>query len=128
MRNMSFALTTPQVLARTKDVTRRMGWLKLKAGDLVQPVKKCMGLKPGEKIEKLGPPIRIISVHREPLSQMTKDLEYGFEEVRREGFEGHPAYQWPSEWVQMFCATHKGCTPDTMVTRIEFTWEECSHD
>ena len=26
MRNMSFALTTPQVLAQTKDVTRRLGW------------------------------------------------------------------------------------------------------
>jgi hypothetical protein len=26
MRLMSFSLTTPQILARTKTVTRRMGW------------------------------------------------------------------------------------------------------
>lgn len=25
-RNISFALTTPQFIARTKTVTRRMGW------------------------------------------------------------------------------------------------------
>lgn len=54
MRHISCALTTQQILDQSKDVTRRLGWLHLKAGDLIQPVKKCMGLKPGEKIEKLG--------------------------------------------------------------------------
>jgi hypothetical protein len=122
MRNMSFSLTTAQVLAQTKDVTRRMGWLKLKAGDLVQPVKKCMGLKPGEKIEKLGSPIRIVSVRREQLDCMT--LDYGFSEVEREGFAGHPAFCWPSEWIKMFCSTHKGCAPDTVITRIEFAYTQ----
>jgi len=42
MRNMSFALTTNQVLEQTKSVTRRFGWKFLKAGDLVQPVLKSM--------------------------------------------------------------------------------------
>ena len=120
---MSFALTTPQVLDQSKDVTRRLGWLHLKAGDLIQPVRKCMGLKPGEKIEKLGPPIRVLSTRREKLSAMTAVQSYGFMEVAREGFGDHDTYFWPSAWVEMFCATHKGCTPDTVITRIEFAYE-----
>lgn len=123
MRNMSFALTTPQLLARTKDVTRRLGWEFLKVGDQLQPVKKCMGLRPGERIEKLGPPIRVIDLRRERLDRLTTDIEYGFAEISREGFAEHPTYRWPSEWVQMFCGTHRGCTPATVITRIEFTYE-----
>jgi hypothetical protein len=38
----------------------------------------------------------------------------------REGFGWHPDYKWPSSFVAMFCATHRGCTPDTVITRIEF--------
>jgi len=34
-RNISFALTTQQVRNRTKTVTRRAGWLFLKAGDIL---------------------------------------------------------------------------------------------
>lgn len=119
MRNISCALTTPQILAKSKDVTRRMGWLHLKPGDLIQPVKKCMGLKPGEKIERLGPPVRVVSVRRERLSYLTYNPAYGIDECRREGF---PTME-PAEFVDFFCATHKGCTPDTEITRIEFTYE-----
>jgi hypothetical protein len=61
-------------------------------------------------------------VRREPLDMMTTDLDYGMEEVRREGFADHPAYRWPSEWVRMFCASHKGCMPHSVVTRIEFAY------
>jgi hypothetical protein len=124
MRNMSFALTTAQVLEGTKDVTRRLGWTFLKPGDLVRPVRKCMGLKPGEKLDVLRDPIRIVSVTREPLRRMQDDLDYGFIECTREGFGGHPIYHWPSSFVAMFCASHKGCTPDTVVTRIEFAYGE----
>lgn len=67
MRNISFALTTSQIVAGTKDVTRRMGWQFLKVGDLLRPVRKCMGLRPGEKVEALRAPIRVIDVRREPL-------------------------------------------------------------
>ena len=123
MRNMSFALTTSQILDGSKDVTRRLGWVFLKPGDLVRPVRKAMGLRPGEKLDVLRDPIRIVSVRREPLRMMTDDTEYGFEEVRREGFADHPDYRWPSTWVAMFCATHKGCTPDSVITRIEFSYE-----
>ena len=119
---MSFALTTDQVLDQSKDVTRRLGWKFLKVGDLLRPVKKCMGLKPGEKIQVLRDPIIVVSLRRERLDLMTTDLDYGFAEVRREGFADHPDYRWPSQWVAMFCASHKGCTPLTIITRIEFEY------
>jgi hypothetical protein len=116
MRNMSFALTTEPMLAREKDVTRRLGWLHLKAGDMFQPVKKCMGLKAGETIQKLGPPVWTISTRREPLRHLIDDEQYGYREVRREGFRDMK----PREFVTMFCDTHKGCTPGTVLSRIEF--------
>jgi hypothetical protein len=107
----------------TKDVTRRLGWQFLKAGDLLRPVKKCMGLRPGEKLDVLRDPIRVVSVRRELLRRLTDDLDYGFAECVREGFGEHPDYRWPSAFVAMFCATHKGCTPDTLITRIEFSYD-----
>ena len=67
MRNMSFALTTEQIRARTKTVTRRLGWEFLKPGDLVQAVVKCQGLKKGEKVEPLAE-LRIVAVRRESLN------------------------------------------------------------
>lgn len=124
MRNMSFAMTERQIQDRTKDVTRRLGWTFLKEGELLRPVRKCMGLRPGEKIEALGPPILVVSVRREPLRMMLDDLDYGYEEVRREGFADHPYYRWPSEWIHMFCASHKGCTPTSVITRIQFTYTD----
>lgn len=119
---MSFALTTPQVMEGTKTVTRRLGWLHLKPGDQLRPVRKCMGLKPGEKLDVLRDPITVVSVRREPLSAMTDSVEYGLLECELEGFGNHPDYRWPSQFVAMFCATHKGCTPETIVTRIEFVY------
>ncbi|HEY4366599.1 MAG TPA: hypothetical protein VGN07_05135 [Steroidobacteraceae bacterium] len=124
MRNMSFSLTTDQICAGTKDVTRRAGWRFLKAGDMVRPVLKAMGLRPGEKIQALRGPIRIVSVRLEPLRAMVDDLAYGQDEVRREGFEGLPAGATPSRWVEMFMASHKGCTLDTEITRIEFEYTD----
>ena|SRR3990167_2357984 len=115
---MSFALTTEQVKAGTKTVTRRMGWRTLQPGTLIQPVRKGMGLKPGEKIERLRGPIRVTGVTLEPLRRMMDDPKYGIEECIREGFGEVPIY----EFVQMFCGTHKGCTPDSIVTRIEFEY------
>lgn len=117
MRLISVALTADQIIAKSKDVTRRLGWLKLKQGDLIQPVRKCMGLKPGEKVERIGPPIRVISVRREPLNAMWGN--YGDSERIREGFPNLT----PAEFIAIFCATHKGCTPETVITRIEFAYE-----
>jgi len=122
MKNMSFALTTEQILDGSKTVTRRLGWLNLKPGQQVRPVRKCMGLKPGEKLDVLRDPLTVVSVRREPLRAMLDDLDYGLHECGLEGFGSHPDYQWPSSFVAMFCATHKGCTPETIVTRIECTY------
>lgn len=120
MRNISCALTTPQILDQSKDVTRRMGWLHLKPGDLIQPVKKCMGLKPGEKIETLGGPVRVVSVRRELLRRIIDEAQnYGRYECVREGFSDLS----PAQFVSMFCSMHKGCTPETVITRIEFNYE-----
>lgn len=118
MRNMSFSITTGQIQDGTKTVTRRLGWLHLKVGDMVRPVRKCMGLKPGEKVEALCDPVRVVSLSREPLLWMTEDFKYGRAECIREGFPDLT----PAQFVAMFCASHKGCTPETIITRIEFEY------
>lgn len=69
-RNMSFMLTTQQVLAQTKDVTRRVGWWNLKPGDQLNAVEKGMGLKRGQKIVKLGR-IEVVSIRHERLDEIT---------------------------------------------------------
>ena len=118
-RNISFALTTPQFLARTKTVTRRMGWRRLKAGDILCGVKKGMGLKLGEKVERLGM-IRVINARREPLNQICADLAYGCEETIREGFPPPHELSEPTNFLLFFCDSHKGCKPQSIITRIEF--------
>ena len=110
MRNISFSLTTPQIRARTKTVTRRLKWLNLKAGDSLQGCVKCMGLKPGEKIEKLAV-IKVVSVRREPLQNITDD------DCVREGFPELSSVQF----VEMFC-NHMGGTGLQGITRIEFEY------
>lgn len=112
-RNISFSLTTPQFRARTKDVTRRMGWTNLKAGDVLMGCEKCMGRKPGEPLVRLGK-IEIVSVRREPLRAIHSEIKG----CVREGF---PRMSGP-EFTAFFCASHKGCTPDTIITRIEFKY------
>lgn len=109
MRNMSFSLTTPQMRAKTKHVTRRLGWIHLRAGDQVMACEKCMGRKAGEPLVRIGP-IMIHTTRWESLSLMTP------EECIREGFPDLT----PSQFIEMFCATHKGCTPSTVVHRIAF--------
>lgn len=114
-RNISFMLTTPQFLDGSKDVTRRNGWAFLKAGDILCGVEKSQGLGKGGKIKRLGM-IRVKDVRSEPLGRMTSDQVYGAREVIREGFpDKNPAW-----FVGMFCRSHKGVTPDTVITRIEF--------
>jgi hypothetical protein len=119
MRNISFALTTDQIRDRSKTVTRRLGWAALKPGELLCAVVKSQGLKKGEQVQRLAT-VRVVDVRREFLDRLTADLDYGFAETSREGFpEGHPLH-WPSEFVDFFCKSHKGCTPTSFVTRIEF--------
>lgn len=115
-RNISFALTTDQIRNRTKTVTRRLGWKNLKVGEVLNACVKCMGLKPGEQIERLGQ-IRVVSVRREPLNAMRGP--YGAMEARREGFPKMTGTQF----VEMFCE-HMGGFQDQEVTRIEFEYFE----
>lgn len=114
-RKISFSLTTPQFLAGTKDVTRRLGWEKAKPGDLMDAVEKAMGLKKGERMVILGR-IRLIDVRFEPLGQMIADRVYGKREVVREGFPNMS----PDEFVAFFCQSHTGCWPARVITRLEF--------
>jgi hypothetical protein len=122
MKNMSFALTTQQILDGTKTVTRRLGWAQLKPSDHFRPVYKCMGLKKGEVVQVLRSPLVVVSNRVEPLECMLLDLEYGMAECVREGFGDHSAYRWPQNFVAFFCASHRGCTPETLISRIEFAY------
>lgn len=79
---------------------------------------KCMGLKPGEKIERLGL-IRVTSVRRERLDRMATEPRYGKLEAIYEGFPELTGFQF----VKMFCES-MGCVPCDLVTRIEFEYVE----
>lgn len=116
-RNMSFMLTKEQYRARTKTVTRRIGWDFLEPGEILNGCEKCQGLRKGEHIVVMGQH-RIISSQWEPLRRLIDNPEYGQEEVVKEGFPE----MTPLEFVAFFCSSHKGCTPDTAVNRIEFEY------
>lgn len=103
-------MTTDQIRNRTKTVTRRLGWGKLRAGQLLCGVVKGMGLKPGEQIERLAV-IRVMNVRRETLNDITQ------EEVVREGFPDMPVALFQSMFIE-----HMGCSPFDVVTRIEFQY------
>lgn len=109
--NMSFHLTTRQVRDREKTVTRRNGWQRARVGQVVQPVIKCQGIPKGGHVEKIGGPIRIVDVRREPLNAITP------EDVHREGFPGRS-----SKWFVAFYLEANGGAPDQIVTRIEFEY------
>jgi hypothetical protein len=59
-------------------------------------------------------------VRREPLRRLLDDSDYGEAETGREGFSQYS----PSKFVELVCGINKGCTPDTVITRIEFTYLE----
>lgn len=112
MKNISFSMTTPQIRDRSKTVTRRLGWERLKAGDTLKACVKCQGIKAGE-LERLGP-IRVVSVSREELGVITAS------DVTREGF---PAMT-PAEFITRFIG-HYGervINSKSIVTRIEFEY------
>lgn len=108
--NMSFSLTTPQFRARTKTVTRRLGWKNLKPGQTFSAIVKGMGLKKGEKVEYLGL-CRCLSNRLEPLNAISKS------DCIKEGF---PDFT-PEQFVAMFCK-HNGCVPLSLISRIEFEY------
>lgn len=120
MRNISFALTTLQVRAQSKTVTRRVGWKLLKPGDLLQPIVKGQGIRKGEHVEKIGAPIRVVSVTRERLDRLRyADADVVAAELRAEGVT-HSCDDW-QDFLRIYFWP-QGCQPDTEVTRIEFEY------
>lgn len=122
MRNMSFSMTWPQIMERRKTVTRRTGWKFLKPGDRIQAVRKGMGLKKGEKVER-GPILEVVSVTGQALNALLQDVAYGFKETTKEGFGDDDRLMWPQTFVHWLCAWHK-IKPTTVLTRIEFRYVE----
>ena len=111
MRLISFSLTPDAILEQRKTVTRRTGWATLKPGTVLQPVRKAMGLKKGEHPEKLGGPIRVVSVRSEQLWNIDQA------DVVAEGFAGMSR----EVFIAFFCDTHN-CAESDPVTRIEFEY------
>jgi len=109
--HMSFFITTEQIRNQTKTVTRRNGWWNLKPGTHIYACEKCQGLKKGEKVVILGQ-IRVASVSPTRLDKITQ------EDCDMEGFP----HLSPSEFVALFCKTHKGVNPSSTVNRIEFEY------
>ncbi|WP_280507126.1 hypothetical protein [Nocardia flavorosea] len=107
------ALTEPQVRARSKTVTRRMGWHVLKPGDRLTLCRKVMGRRRGEPLVRIVD-VQVLTVGRERLDEITPD------EVLAEGFPDMN----PAQFVRFFCDSHKGCTPESTVTRIEWRYLE----
>lgn len=114
--NISFALTTQQFRDRTKTVTRRLGWANAKPGQVLMGCEKCMGLKKGEKVTRLGP-IRLLSVRREPLQRMIDDPDYGRQEAILEGFPDMDGLAFVAFFVRKNCVH-----PSSLVTRLEFEY------
>lgn len=77
---------------------------------------KCMGLKPGEKIERICQ-IRVVDVRREPLDYIEMAPDFGGDECAKEGFPSLTGMQF----AEMFCE-HMGGDVDQEVTRIEFEY------
>lgn len=83
----------------------------LKPGDELTLCPKVRGRRAGEPLERIVT-VEVVSVRREPLSAITAADTIA---------EGFPSMS-PQEFVEFFCATHKGVQPDTEITRIEWAY------
>ena len=110
-RLMSVAYTEAAVRARTKTVTRRAGWRKVKVGERLTLCRKVMGRRLGEPLVRIVD-VEVVSVRREPLNAITPD------DVEREGFPG----MQPAEFVHRFFVEAQGMDPTDEVTRIEWRY------
>jgi len=119
--HMSYSMTTEAVRRQEKDVTRRLGWARLKPGGLFVPVERAMGLRKGEKHVALWPLCRCVSNTPEPLSVLLDpaNREYALREMVREGFP----HLTPEEFVAMF-TEHNDVDTHTPVNRIELEYLE----
>jgi hypothetical protein len=119
MRRMAFSHTAPQILDRSKTVTRRTGWRYLKPGDLIQAVEKSRGLRKGEPVRSLAV-LRVVNVRVEPLARLAADPRYAEDELPREGF---PCWS-RDEFIEMFMRVNRLKSAAAKVTRIEFEYVE----
>ena len=110
-KNISFAMTIDQVKNKTKTVTRRQGWKKLRVGEVLQPVEKTMGIKKGESVKKIGGLIRVTRIDRQKLTLIDQA------DVAREGFPDMKPYAF----VKMYCRAYK-INPAEYCNRIEFEY------
>jgi hypothetical protein len=110
-RLMSVALTTEQVRQRSKTVTRRAGWRMLAAGDQLTLCPKVRGRRRGDPLERIVT-VDVISVRRERLDSITPP------DIVAEGFPGMTV----TEFVEFFCSTHRGVSPQDEVTRIQWAY------
>jgi len=115
MANMSFFFTQEQFRNRTKTVTRRFAWDRLKVGQVLQAVEKSQGLKKGETVKALGK-IRIVSITQERTDAILHRPD-SLAEVAREGFPD----MTPQEFVTFLCKGNKKTARD-IVNRIEFEY------
>lgn len=126
-RLMSVNLTEAAVRERRKTVTRRLGWWEnkrghriLKVGDKLTLCPKVQGRRRGDIVEPLDRivEVTVIDIRRERLDAITR------EDVAREGWNVEPLGPGPAAvnlFTEFFCE-HMGCTPDTIVTRIEWAY------
>ncbi|OBC14101.1 hypothetical protein A5784_30725 [Mycobacterium sp. 852013-50091_SCH5140682] len=70
-----------------------------------------MGRRKGEPLVRITD-VEVVSVRREQLDTITAD------DCAREGFP----HMTPAEFVRFFCDSHKGCRPESTVTRIEWRY------
>ena len=122
MRRMAFSHTTPQILDRSKTVTRRTGWRYLKPGDLIEAVEKSRGLKKGEPVRTLGV-LKVVSVRVEPLSKLVTDARYAEDELPREGL---PCWS-RDDFIAMFLRVNALKSTAVTVTRIEFEYVQADN-
>lgn len=115
-RLMSVFLTEAAVVARTKTVTRRLGWRHAHPGMPLTLCRKVMGRFHRDEDGNLEPLVRlaevmVVNARREQLNEVTD------EDVVREGFPDMDA----AAFVAFFCE-HMHCEPDEFVTRIEWRY------
>lgn len=110
-RLMAVSLSETAVHSRVKSVTRRLGWSYLTPGTQLTLCRKVMGRKRGEPLVRIAD-VEVVAVSRERLDAITA------QDCALEGF----AHLTPAQFVEFFCATHRGCTPASLITRIQWRY------
>jgi hypothetical protein len=108
---MAVSLTEAQVRDRAKTVARPPGRPVLRPGDRITLYREVPGRHPGETLDRVAA-VEVVSVRREPLDAITAA------DLTAEGFPR----MTPAEYVLHFRATHRGCTPQTEITRIAWRY------